>query len=526
MACTNEPNTIQVLDNDLSCEIKSRRKQTLTTIRIKRSSRILRYVASTAAIIASTGCGERSAMQSGRSSSNVVSSGAESLSGDSIAKAKVQNNCVALNQEICLGTVVDTGGCSDAAPGINSCLNALNALKPENRTLALPPGRYLIKSTIKIQHDDITLSTQGLSNDLTTCLKNTTSKRCAVLLAADDFGEPVKPDNSFARAMLRIGTNTKPVNRVTLDHIALDGAKDTRSKNGDITKNCGAGGGGRNLMEAGGSDNKLLYSASVNALCGTAVGWAVAKTGIKSEIKNNYIANNGIGYPDNTIWSDGLTIGTVSNATITGNLFQDSTDVDVVIGGATDTTFSNNIIYHPNLNSFAGFMLTNWSLRKKADPNCLQSKDPSCPPPPQWADFRGLVVSDNTFRCNYHVQICVQIGIFPWFYPDTGWANWRTMGGTFRNNEIYTQNQGINVGGGGTLKDPVILDGNKIYKTGAATAEIGAGSNRKSRPVGKLNVFGPKAENFIQFECSGCSPSDTLPKDRDVDQADPWHSIF
>jgi hypothetical protein len=115
------------------------------------------------------------------------------------------------------------------------------------------------------------------------------------------------------------------------------------------------------------------------------------------------------------------------------------------------------------------------------------------------------------------VQICVQIGIFPWFYPETGWANWRTLGGTFRNNKIYTQNQGINVGGGGTKNFPVILDGNKIFKTGAETAEIGAGSNRKSRKVGKLNVFGPGAENFIK---------DGLGRDVKGDQDDPWHSIF
>ncbi len=488
----------------------------MKAIRAKQASRMLQFLASTAAFSVFAGCGERSDVQSGRSSSNVVSSDSESQSDDSIAKSQVQNNCVALSpEEICLGTVVDAGGRCDAAPGINSCLNA------ENTTLALPPGRYLIKSTINILHDGITFSTQGLSGDPTTCLKNETSKRCAVLLAADDFGEP-KPDKSFAEAMLWIGSNKKPVNRVTLDHIALDGAKDARSKNGNITKNCGPGKkGGRNLMEAGGKANRLLYSASVNALCGTAVGWAVAKTGSESEIMNNFVANNGIGYPHNTIWSDGLTIGKVSNATIKGNLFQDSTDVDVVIGVATDTTFSNNIIYHESLNAFAGFMLTNWSLRQEADPdwNCDRKqigkdRGPLCP---QWADFRGLVVSDNTFRCNYLVQICVQIGIFPWFYPKTGWDSWRTTGGTFRNNEIYTQNQGINVGGGGTKIFPVILDGNKINKTGAASAEIGAGSNRTSRRVGKLNVVRLGAENFIEYRNG---------QGADVDQADPWHSIF
>ncbi len=471
----------------------------MKTISAKQASRMLRYLASAVTLIVSGGCGERSYMQSGRPSSMVIASASESHSNNAITKAKDQDKCVPrLPQEICPGTTVDTGGLCDAATGINSCLNA------ENTTLALPPGRYLIKSTININYDGITLSTRGLSDDVTTCLKNSTSKPCAVLLAADEFGEQAKPDNSFERTMLRIGTNRKPVNRITIDHIALDGAKDARRKNINITKNCGSKGGGRNLMEAGGSDNKLLHSASVNALCGTAVGWAVAKTGNGSIIRNNFIANNGIGYPDNTIWSDGLTIGKVSNSTITGNLFQDSTDVDVVIGGATNTTFSDNIIYHQNLNAFAGFMLTNWSLRNS-------------PQTAEWADFRGLVVSNNIFRCNRHVQICVQIGIFPWFYPETHWANWSTMGGTFLNNKIFTQNQGINVGGGGTMNFPVILDGNEISKTGSGTTEIGAGSNRTSRRVGKLNVFGPRVQNFIEYRNG---------QGADVDQADPWHSIF
>jgi hypothetical protein len=91
------------------------------------------------------------------------------------------------------------------------------------------------------------------------------------------------------------------------------------------------------------------------------------------------------------------------------------------------------------------------------------------------------------------------------------------MGGTFRNNKIFTQNQGINVGGGGTKNFPVILDGNEISKSGSGTAEIGAGSNRTSRRVGKLNVVSPGVENFVEYRNG---------QGTDVDQSAPWHSIF
>lgn len=399
----------------------------------------------------------------------------------------VPPGCIGPMATICNGTVVDTGGGCDAAPGINSCLNAADTV------LALPPGVYLIRSTIQIQYDGITLSTQNLSEDTTTCMKDPTSKPCAVLRAADDFAE---------KALLLIGKNSRPVNRITVDHIALDGALEARSRNKAITENCGSKGYGRNVMEAGGANNTMRYSASVNALCGTAVGWAVAKTGVGSVITKNYIAHNGLGFPGRTIWSDGLTIGKVSGATITANLFQDSTDVDVVIGGATNSTFSGNIIRHLSRHSFAGFMLTNWSLR-------------TSPGTAQWADFRGFDISNNTFNCNSRVEICVQIGVFPWFFPPTDWARWRTMGGTFRDNRIYTQLQGINFGGGGTLRFPFVMYGNSIFSA-ANTADVGV-SDRKSRRVGKMNVFRPGAENFIEVRDG---------QERDLDMADEWHSIF
>ncbi|NDE16221.1 hypothetical protein EBZ80_14945 [bacterium] len=399
--------------------------------------------------------------------------------------AKDLDKCVVLNQEICPGTVVDTVGCSDAAPGINSCLNA------ENANLALPPGTYLIKSTINIKYDGITLSTQGLSNDTTTCMKDSSSKKCAVILAANDFCE---------NAMLWIGTEKTPVNRVTIDHIALDGALQTRIVNGNA--NCRSKGRGRNLMELGGANNTLRYSASVNAVGGTAVGWAVAKTGKSSIIHRNYIANNGNGLPDTNYWSDGLTIGKVSNSFISGNLFLDNTDVDFVIGGAINTKFNGNTIKHSKKRSFAAFMLTNWSNRRK-------------PETAQWADFRGFDIANNVFDCNSKVDICVQIGIFPWFYDLTHWTRFRTMGGSLHNNRISTDLQGVNVGGGGTLKYPFVMFDN-VIDARSTSGQIGFG-DRKTRSLGKLNVYKRGAENFIK---------DGLDGDVTGDQDDPWHSIF
>jgi hypothetical protein len=255
-------------------------------------------------------------------------------------------------------------------------------------------------------------------------------------------------------------------------------------------------------MELGGANNTLRFSASVNAVGGTAVGWAVVKTGTASTIHRNYIANNGRGVPDTKYWSDGMTVGKVSNSSITGNLFVDNTDVDFIIGGATNTRYFGNKIMHSKKRSFAAFMMTNWSNRNK-------------PETAQWADFRGFDIASNVFECNSKVDICVQIGIFPWFYDLTNWARFRTMGGSFHNNWVSTQLQGVNVGGGGTLKYPFVMFDN-VIDAGSTPSPIGF-SNRQTRSVGKLNIHMRGSENFVTFKNNQIA---------DMDNTDAWHSIF
>jgi hypothetical protein len=57
--------------------------------------------------------------------------------------------------------------------------------------------------------------------------------------------------------------------------------------------------------------------------------------------------------------------------------------------------------------------------------------------------------------------------------------------------------------------------GNSIFSA-SNTADIGV-SNRMRRQVGKLNVYMPGAENFIEVRDG---------QEDDVDMADAWHSIF
>jgi len=172
-----------------------------------------------------------------------------------------------------------------------------------------------------------------------------------------------------------------------------------------------------------------------------------------SSLRSNFIANNGEDYLHTSgMWSDGLTVGFVNNAKITANTFQDNTDVDLILGGATgNSEISGNTIRHYVHASFAALMLTNWS-------------DPNSGAHAGWADFRGLLVSNNFITCGDLCDIAVQLGLYAWNHDPNYSANFRTMGGAVINNTVMTNKQGVNITGAGT-SDYVISVYNNIITT-------------------------------------------------------------
>lgn len=374
----------------------------------------------------------------------------------------------------------------DAAQALTTCIQTL----PEGATLALPAGVYELRAPLHIERHALTLTTAGLQGTSATCRQGAS---CAELRASADFPSP--------EPMLSIGRAGQPVHHITLDHLTLDGNGATRRQDAQAMKNQRLSGGGRTVLEWSGGQNRLLGSAFVDTPGATAVGWAIGGISQGSVVDRNYFAHNGIDYGvDLALWADGLTVGLVDQATFTSNRFEDNTDVDFILGGATSTVVQGNQIVHTSRRSFAAFMLTNWS-------------DPASPASAQWADFRGLEVTGNVIQCGDLCDIGMQLGVLTWIYFPDHWTSWRLMGGNIHHNEIHAQRQGINLAGCGTGDYATTLASNVLDVVAQPSAPMFKGA----RATGKLNVPALWEENFINFQQG---------QEQDIDMTTPWHALY
>ena len=217
-----------------------------------------------------------------------------------------------------------------------------------------------------------------------------------------------------------------------------------------------------------------------------------------------YLASVGIDYTEASgFWSDGLTIGTIHDSAVTSNLFEDNTDVALILGGATGTTVvTNNVIGQAARRVFAGIMLTNWS-------------SPTAGATAQWGDFRGLELARNQVVCRGSCDIGMQLGVLPWVYDATYWANYRLMGGDVHDNAIQSEKQGIVVAGAGTPAYPLRLAGNTIDVAPQLSTPTFARPG--IRATGRLDVYAPGAENFVAYGAG---------QEATVDGAEAWHAAY
>ena len=119
----------------------------------------------------------------------------------------------------------------------------------------------------------------------------------------------------------------------------------------------------------------------------------------------------------------------------------------------------------------------------------------------KYADFSGLVFENNTLDLQHQTDIGIQIGVVTWtaaqFLPSV-----RTMGGSFTHNTISTKAQGINIAGGGTPDEPVVLRENTIHLLeprgpGGFTGQI--------RNTSAVNIQNPGTDSFVSGETQGAT---------------------
>ncbi|WP_242593667.1 hypothetical protein [Corallococcus exiguus] len=404
---------------------------------------------------------------------------------------------------ICPGQVADNTGASDAAAAINACIIST----PTNGTLSLPVGTYRLDVPVVVARSNITIKTTGTTGSSGICEVNTA---CAVLKASDSFfNAKTFPSVSEHNGMFVINGND-----VTIDHLVFDGNRSGRLATQGAPAYrmlCRATYPGlenytfgRNVLAVGenGSNRTIQYSVSKNAMCGTALGWG----GTNARVVLNYVYNNGSPFPvDSALIADGITIGTVSNGDISSNIVADSTDVDIIIGGATNNSrMQYNQIIHNGYPAFAGIMLTNWQALATT---------------PTKADFRGFDVSGNSIHCYSYCDIGMQLGVLTWVY-DGNWQNSVFMGGDVHHNTINTTKQGINVSGAGDANYWMRLADNTLnttYNSSTSLVVVPGSLCPNPRPTGKLNVPGLWTENFISFQNN---------QDLDMDMTTAWHKCY
>lgn len=321
--------------------------------------------------------------------------------------------------QICSGQSADPTGQVPASSAIQACIDQAGA----GGTLELPPGTYLMSSQLRIVFP-FTLRTRGLSASTRTC---TDGLDCATLKAAPAFAERY--------GLLFIDGNEARVDHVVLDHLTLDGNRAAR-----------LGGAARDACVSGGNNNsygfnatvqhcsscKVVYSASVNALCGTGLEWA----GHDATIENNIFAYNG-DHDTVSLWADGLSLHESDGSTIRNNRMIDNSDVGMISFGTARASITGNVIVQSGTVAFAGFML-----------DSLNS-----------GDFTDSEIADNRIDCAAgKCFFAVNIGPGPW-YP----TNKPVFGGRFRNNTISGGTIGLNVSGTADTAQLMYIGGNSLF---------------------------------------------------------------
>ncbi len=369
--------------------------------------------------------------------------------------------------QICSGVYADATGVYPAAAAIQFCLNQLAS----GGELDLPIGTYDIDQMLTLKTSNVTIRTQGQAGSSTACTL-TSPVTCTVLRAASTLSAAA------------IFTSSSGVQGITLDHLSFNGNRANRI---NLAATLCPQAGGRDVILTDVAGTTVENSSFENALCGS--GLAVATDGNVSSgfnVRNSIFTDNGDHSQIGQL-ADGMTIGSISNSSITSSTFTDNSNVDLIMGGGANTTVSGNTftqtgaILAPATTAqtiYAAFVATNWTVNEAVSSQ-------------QWANFVGFNFTENTIDLSFFGDIAIQVGVLPWA-GESNIATLRVAGGTYSGNTIEAYDQGINVAGGGTPANPVTIGSNTFQ-----TFQIGP-----IGPIGPINIEVLKMqsdESAIQF---------------------------
>lgn len=225
----------------------------------------------------------------------------------------------------------------DSSAALQGCIDKTE----KGGKLLLAPGHYTIAHTVEIKRS-LSIGTSGTD---TTLSANCETVACAEFSADRDvYG---------LTGFILVDSDD-----VHFDRLVIDGNRSQRmaSRAADA---CRAGNNayGYNISFHG-NRNQITNSIFKNALCAT----GIYISGVSYLIQGNSVQRNGEHNISN-MWSDGMTIGEMSQSKVLNNTFIDNTDVDLIFGACADCEIQNNKIIHGDsfaTSSFAGLMIQAW----------------------------------------------------------------------------------------------------------------------------------------------------------------------
>jgi hypothetical protein len=335
------------------------------------------------------------------------------------SKANAVPNRVVRQAVSCPKVAAFDGADLDAAPALMECIDSVSP----GAEIALPPGRYVLRSRVMILKE-ITLSTAGVLPSGNPCIERD-GRRCAILTFI--------PNIDLQKLPFEISAND-----VHIDAVVFEGAKLVSPKTAiEVCKtkiNKAAGGG----LQVRGDNIEISRSVFRSFPCYTSVEY---EGGYGTKFESNVFAGNG-SHDSSASWADGLTVHDGRSLIISRNKFKDNTDVQLIFGGCQFCLIKENRFSHSGVavaSSFAELMFHAW-------PNATSG------------NFSGTRVENNTIDCR-RKDLCgfgLMIGASPWYKAPT-------FGGQIFNNRISNTTIGININ---DLTGAMQFGKNRVRKSG------------------------------------------------------------
>ena len=260
-----------------------------------------------------------------------------------------------------------------------------------------------------------------------------------------------------------------------LDHIVVEGGRADPARDDHAACN-GASRPSMGLLEVSAANVAITGSVLRDAACYSAA--VVNPTANGFHFTDNAVLSNG-SHDGRAMWADGLTLLDGADAVVSGNLFRDNTDVQLVMGGCARCTIADNRIETTDgagRGAFAGLLVHGW--------------------PHTSGDYAKTVITGNSIDCGPARQCGFGLGV-----GGRAWYVSRTFGGLIANNTVRRAGVGINVD---DATGPVTMRDNQVSESGGTVR-----SHCGAWVAGAVNIS-PASRRFVDATAGVVMPAEAV----------------